>query len=93
MTKNPLQPFLDTEGKLTSLPSKRPKRLLALAYLAGKFRPGSRYTEKEVNALLGQWHTFGDPATLRRELYDHFFLGRAADGSAYWLEEVQPETD
>lgn len=88
--KDPLQPFLDPGGRLAALPSKRPKRLLALAYLAGKFAPGQQYTEKEVNALLGQWHTFGDPATLRRELYDNYFLGRAPDGSAYWREEGPP---
>ncbi len=90
MAKDPLQPFLDQEGRLTAFPSKRLKRLLALSYLAGKFQPGRPYTEKEVNALLCQWHTFRDPATLRRELYDNRFLDRARDGSAYWLEGPQP---
>ena len=81
-----LTPFLDEEGHLTAFPSKRKKKLLALTYLAGKFEPERQYTEKEVNALLGQWHTFGDPATLRRKLYDNHFLDRKPDGSCYWLE-------
>lgn len=36
------------------------------------------------------WHTFDDPATLRRELYDYKFLDREKDGSVYWLEYEQP---
>lgn len=82
-----LQPFLDSEGRLIALPAKQGKKQLAIAYLAEKFESGRNYTEKEVNALLEQWHTFHDPATLRRELYDRFFLNREADGSAYWRED------
>ncbi len=46
-----------------------------------------RYGEREVDAILKQWHTFGDHATLRRDLYDNGFLGRTRDGSQYWREE------
>lgn len=66
-----LKNFLDEAGKLTKYPAKRPMKFLALEYLAGKFEKGKRYTEREVNDLLNQWHLFGDPATLRRELYDY----------------------
>lgn len=85
-----LKNFLDEAGRLTKYPAKRPMKFLALEYLAGKFEKGKRYTEREVNDLLNQWHLFGDPATLRRELYDARFLDRAQDGSAYWLEEEAP---
>ncbi len=84
-----LQPFLDERGRLTALPVKQGKKQLAIAYLAEKFEAGKRYSEKEVNALLGEWHTFGDPATLRRELYNRYFLNREPDGSAYWLEKTE----
>lgn len=84
-----LQPFLDERGRLTALPVKQGKKQLAIAYLAEKFEAGKRYSEKEVNALLKEWHTFGDPATLRRELYNRYFLNREPDGSAYWLEETE----
>ena len=87
-----LQPFLDDEGRLTALPAKRGKKLKAVAYLAGKFEQGRGYTEKEVNALLNEWHTFHDPATLRRELYNNYFLNRKPDGSLYWLE-APPEPE
>lgn len=86
-----LQNFLDGDGKLKAYPAKRPMKFLALEYLAGKMEKGRRYTEKEMNDLLEQWHTFGDPATLRRELYDYRFLDREPNGSAYWLEDIPPE--
>lgn len=54
--------FLDGEGRLKTWPSKRVKKLAALVYLGGKFVPGRRYTEREVNELLLSWHLFQDPA-------------------------------
>ncbi len=87
---DPMKNFLNTENQLVSMPAKRKVRLQALVYLAEKFEPGRTYTEREVNDVLNAWHTFGDPATLRRELYDYRFLGREATGATYWLEENQP---
>jgi putative AdoMet-dependent methyltransferase len=87
---NELRHFLDSEGRLKSYPVKQKKKTSALRYLAEKFEPGKKYTEKEVNQLLNQWHTFDDCAVLRRDLYDSFYLRREANGSLYWLEEKQP---
>jgi len=85
-----LSSFIDENGRLTAFPSKRKKKLHALIFLSQKFQPGVVYSEKEVNELLNEWHTFGDPATLRRELYNHRFLDRDAHGTEYRLEAVQP---
>lgn len=85
-----LRGVLDAQGKLTKLPSKRKKLLYAVHYLSAKFEQGRRYTEREVNDLLCEWHTFGDPATLRRELYNGRYLDREPNGATYWLEERQP---
>ena len=82
--------FLDKDGKLYTYPAKFKKQLFALRYLASKFDHGRQYTEKEVNALLNDWHTFGDWALLRRDLCDRHFIGREPDGSRYWLEQPQP---
>ena len=82
--------FLDAQGKLTLFPAKRKKKILCLFYLAQKFDPQKQYTEREVNDLLLCWHTFGDPATLRRELYDYRFLDRSTDGRSYCLSPIQP---
>lgn len=85
-----LSRFLNSNLQLVAFPAKRKVKLQALFYLAGKIEPDRRYSESEINALLLQWHTFNDPATLRRELYTHHFLDRTADGSSYWLEVPQP---
>ena len=90
MTQDMLRGFLDAEGRVTQFPARRKKQLAVLQYLAGKFAPGIIYTEREVNEVLLGWHTFGDPATLRRELYDDHFLNRTPDGRAYELADPQP---
>lgn len=85
-----LKSYLDESGRLVAFPAKRKKKLYALCMLAEKFERGRVYTEKEVNELLNRWHTFGDPATLRRELYNHRFLNRDSYGREYRLEDVLP---
>lgn len=85
-----LKNFLDADGKLVSFPAKRKMKLYALFYLAQKIEPNREYTEREINERLLEWHTFGDPATLRRELYDYRFLDRSRDGKVYRLGEKQP---
>lgn len=82
-----LERFLDSQHRLKQFPAKRKMKLLALDYLAKKFEPGRIYTEKQVNELLELWHTFKDPATLRRELYNNHFIGRETGGRSYWLED------
>lgn len=72
------------EGKIAVYPAKRSNKLLVLEYLASKFEMEKIYTEKEVNDLLWEWHTFQDPAMLRREMFDFGYLGRERDGSRYW---------
>lgn len=88
-----LKSFLDAQGRLTAFPAKRKRKLWALFYLAEKFQPDTVYTEQQVNELLLSWHTFADPATLRRELYDYHFLDRSPDGREYRLSAEQPSLE
>lgn len=88
--RHELRNFLDDSGRLKQYPARRKLQIMSLCYLAQRFEPDRRYTEKEVNELLKQWHTFGDWCMLRRDLYDRRFLGRDADGSCYWLHTPQP---
>jgi hypothetical protein len=81
--------YLDHDGRVTLLPSKRSRKLPVLAYLVGHFEAEVTYTELEVNGILTTLHTFGDHALLRRELYECGFLDRTPDGSRYWRT---PET-
>ncbi len=85
-----IKTFLDAQGRLKQFPAKRKMKILCLFYLAQKFDPQQTYTEREVNDLLLIHHTFGDPATLRRELYDYGFLDRSLDGRSYRLAPIQP---
>lgn len=89
--KSELTSYLDEEERLKEWPSKRNKgksQQLALEYMASKFYPDIKYSEKEVNALLNKYHTFNDPALLRREMVERKLLARMRDGSAYWRPTV-----
>jgi hypothetical protein len=82
-----LKPYLDEQGRVTMWPSARNRKAeqaLVADYLISKFERGRDYTEKEVNALLNQYHTFEDSALLRRELFERKLLNRVKDGSRYW---------
>ncbi len=79
-----LKNHLDVEGRLKWWPSKRSRQLIALDYLASKFEAGKVYSEADVNELLNRWHTFGDAALLRRELFDDGLINRQQDGAEYW---------
>ena len=85
-----LRIFLDANGKLMAFPAKRKMKLYALLYLSQKIPADTDFTEREINDILLTWHTFADPATLRRELYDYHFLDRSRDGKVYRLAEKQP---
>jgi DNA-binding transcriptional ArsR family regulator len=69
------------EGKrLKEIPASRKKRHVVLKFLAEKFEHGRRYTEKEINTLIGEHHA--DFATLRRELVGAALLQR--ENAIYW---------
>lgn len=83
-----LTAYLDDQERVIRWPSKRNRakvQTLVLWYLTSKFTAGVRYSEKEVNALLNRYHTFGDPALLRREMFERGLIQRERNGSAYWL--------
>jgi hypothetical protein len=69
---------------LTGVPSSRAKRLVVLQRLALEFDVGRRYTEREVNEILFEFHP--DWSTLRRHLVDEGFLDRdhIDDENLYW---------
>ena len=87
-----LRNFLNADDKLISFPAKRKMKLYALLYLSQKIPADTDLSEREINDILLSRHTFADPATLRRELYDYGFLDRSRDGKVYRLAEKQPTT-
>lgn len=81
--------FLDAEGRLKQIPVRQTKLQIVLAHLASQFERGRRYPESAVNETLKQFHE--DFCTLRRNLVDYRFLGRA-DGE-YWRLPTDNSTD
>lgn len=80
-----LRPFVDDDGRLRQWPTRQKVQRMAVAYLAARLEPGREYSEREVNELLLEWHTFGDWALLRRAMFDWCFVDRESDGSRYRL--------
>ena len=84
---------VDEAGRLIRLHQKLSVQQMAVWALWTHFSPKKEYTEKEVNALLNAHHTFGDPASLRREMVEMGLLGRHSDCSKYWKESRRPPPD
>jgi hypothetical protein len=73
--------------RLREMPARPAPRLLVLRWLVERFVVGQRYSEREVNTLLGQAHP--DFAMCRRYLVDHGLLDRG--GGEYWRLGVEDE--
>lgn len=85
--------FLDENGKIKQMPAKQSMQDKIFAYLAEKFMLDHDYTEKEINTIIDQWHTFGDYFLLRRGLIDSGWLLRLPDGSKYWKNQEKTISD
>lgn len=72
------------DGRLVTIPAQRKKRRIILEMIAEKFTPGVRYSEREVNLIISEWHD--DFCTLRRELIIERLMDRE-NGGAYWRSE------
>jgi len=69
---------------LIEIPPHRAKRLVVLQRLALEFDIGRRYSEPEVNEILGSFNP--DWSTLRRGLIDEHLMDRETSGgnNSYW---------
>lgn len=92
MVRKTLMQF-DAAGRLVRLPNKFSVQQMAMWALWTRFVVRRKYTEKEVNLILNAHHTFGDPATLRRELVNMKLLSRKSDCSQYWKEPQRPNDE
>lgn len=83
----PLRGYMGEDGRIQRFPGKRQKKLqqLLFQYLAEKFEKGRTYTEPQVNVILNDYHSFEDPASLRRLMFGMGLLDRTIDGRAYWV--------
>ncbi|WP_066498610.1 DUF2087 domain-containing protein [Abyssisolibacter fermentans] len=76
--------FLDKDGKVKAWPAKYNLKIKVLEYIADKFECDRFYSEKEVNEIINQWHSFGDYLMIRRGMIDYQLLARTNDGKKYW---------
>lgn len=83
--------YLDKDQKIKAWPSKKDAKIEIVSYLSEKFEYDVFYTEKQVNEIINEWHTFRDYFLLRRELIEKGFLNRTRDGSQYWKVQVEPK--
>jgi hypothetical protein len=83
----------DDSGRLVRLPNKLSVQQMTMWALWTQFAAHRKYSEKEVNAVANAFHTFGDQATLRRELVNMKLLGRKSDCSQYWKEAQRPSDE
>jgi biotin operon repressor len=67
-------------GKLKNIPAQRKKRVIILNEILKDFEVGKKYTEKEVNLIIANFHD--DFCTLRREMIVEKLMDRS--GSDYW---------
>jgi predicted transcriptional regulator len=74
--------YSQADGRLKTLPSQRKKMEAILRYVGRAFQYGERYSEREINQVLKNYHQ--DTATLRRELIGAGILERSRGGREYW---------
>ncbi len=75
-----LSGFLDSDGRLKSIPVSRRKLVVVLKWLVAQFEENRRYRESEVNETIQRRHW--DSARLRRELIGHRMMSR--NHGVYW---------
>ena len=76
-----LKNFLDNEGRVNKWPAKYVMKVEVIEYISEKFEIDRIYTEKEVNTIIDEWHTYGDYFMIRRGLITNGEFTRKRDGS------------
>jgi hypothetical protein len=74
--------FFRADGTLISIPAKSAKKFAVLNVIASKLSPDTNYPEKELNAIIANFHE--DTAAIRRYMIEFGILQRDAQ-SVYWL--------
>ena len=76
--------FSRKDGSLKTIPAQRKKLEAILRHIVKAFEPNKKYSEKQVNEILGRYHE--DTASLRRELVGNKLMKREGGGGDYWRE-------
>jgi predicted transcriptional regulator len=81
-----LETFLDGET-IIQIPRSLKKKMVLVRWISGKFEPGVRYSEREVNEIIKRHHE--DSAYFRREMVDSKIMTR--ESGVYWLLDKEAE--
>jgi len=79
-----IKDYVKKDGSLKTIPAQQKKLEAILRYIVKAFKMGKRYSEKQVNEILSQFHE--DTASLRRELIGFKLMKREGGGGEYWRE-------
>jgi predicted transcriptional regulator len=79
-----IKDYVKKDGSLKTIPAQQKKLEAILRYIVKSFKVDKRYTEKQVNEILSQFHE--DTASLRRELIGYKLMKREGGGGEYWRE-------
>lgn len=69
-----LKNFFQADGRLKIIPAQLKKKLIVLEHLVSKLEMGRKYSEKDINEFIKQFHE--DFATIRREFIMHGYMYR-----------------
>jgi hypothetical protein len=83
----------DAQGRLVRLPVKYSVQRMVMWALWLHVPARRALSEREVNELLKRWNTFGDHATLRRELINMQLMTRKSDCSEYRKQQPRPSAE
>ena len=77
--------FFKADGTLISIPAKGAKKIAVLMVIASNLSPGIKYPERELNAIIANFHD--DTAAIRRYMIEYGILERDK-ASVYWLSRL-----
>ncbi len=80
--KKVLKNYLTSDQRIIQFPMQQKKMGAILRFVVKVFKPGERYSEKQVNELLSQYSE--DTAYLRRSLVETGLMARQGGGGEYW---------
>ena len=81
-TRKVMKVFTDEAGQITAFPAQEKKLLVLLRYVLQEFKPGVKYTEKQVNEIISRFNP--DTAFIRRSFIIYKMMDRETGGGAYW---------
>ena len=83
----------DDQGRLTRWPGRTWQQYLCLWALWSRLPAETDLTERQISALLNQWHLFGDAAILRRTMAELGLVSRSPGVSIYRRTEAAPSPE